>query len=279
MGDCGIAGPLPLPGFADTGLHRATSTAPGTGIEHPPTAPACFRAIGSSISEQLGAGRSWSRAAAECGRASRHDRARRRRCWSSRSSALDLAEEAGLLSSDGVSVSFRHPLVRSAAYESAPVGRRQRTHAALADALEAEGQRDRAVWHRAMTTVRANEAIACALEASARRSQERGGHASAASAFERAAELSEAEGSRGVRLALAAEAAGMAGQVDRARGLIERSLPLADQSSARTVAVPERGHRRDDGWLKHGVAALENGGGTQRGRVTDAPESCLRRAR
>ena len=51
-----------------------------------------------------------------------------------------------------------------------------------------------------MTTVRANEAIACALEASAHRSQERGGHASAASAFERAAELSEAEGSRGVRL-------------------------------------------------------------------------------
>jgi hypothetical protein len=92
----------------------------------------------------------------------------------------------------------------------------------------AGGQRaDRAPWHRAMATDTADEDIAGRLEASARDSQRCGGHASAASALERAAELSESETARGSRLAMAAVAAWLAGQAERARGLIDRSVPAA----------------------------------------------------
>ena len=81
--------------------------------------------------------------------------------------ALDPAEEIGLVRTDGAVLSFRHPLVRSVVYESATLGQRQRTHAALAAALEDGVSAERAVWHRAMAAVTQNEEVAAALEASA----------------------------------------------------------------------------------------------------------------
>ena len=79
--------------------------------------------------------------------------------------ALDPAEQAGLVRTDGTSLSFRHPLVRSVVYESVPLSRRRRAHAALAVALAGEQQAERAVWHRAMATSTADEEVAEALEA------------------------------------------------------------------------------------------------------------------
>ena len=67
--------------------------------------------------------------------------------------ALDPAEEAGLVRTDGTALSFRHPLVRSVVYESVPLSRRRRAHAALAVALAGEQHAERAVWHRAMATL------------------------------------------------------------------------------------------------------------------------------
>ena len=49
--------------------------------------------------------------------------------------ALDPAEEAGLVRAQGAALTFRHPLVRSAVYDSAPIGRRQQVHVALATVL------------------------------------------------------------------------------------------------------------------------------------------------
>jgi tetratricopeptide (TPR) repeat protein len=73
----------------------------------------------------------------------------------------------------------------------------------------------------------ADEEVAEELEVSARRSEARAGHASAATAFVRAAELSADEDRRTDRLTAAAEAAWAAGQPERARELIARALPLA----------------------------------------------------
>ena len=58
----------------------------------------------------------------------------------------------------------------------------------------------------------------------------RGGHASAATAFERAARLSETEQARGRRLFAAARAATEAGQLGRAGELVSRALPLASRA-------------------------------------------------
>ncbi len=141
--------------------------------------------------------------------------------------ALDAAEQDGLLRIADGTVEFRHPLVRSALLESSTHSQRRAGHAALAAALTADHHVDRRVWHQALASVSGDEEVAAALEASARRYESRAGHASAATAFARAAELSSSDYSRMHRLTAAAQAAWAAGQPDRARDLITRVLPLA----------------------------------------------------
>ena len=141
--------------------------------------------------------------------------------------ALDAAERDGLLRIADGAVEFRHPLVRSALLESSTHSQRRAGHAALAAALSADHHTDRRVWHQALASVSADEEVAAALEASARRYESRAGHASAATAFARAAELSGSDDSRMRRLAAAAHAAWAAGEPDQARALIARVLPLA----------------------------------------------------
>ncbi len=142
--------------------------------------------------------------------------------------ALDPAEHAGLLSTRDEVITFAHPLIRTAIYESATRAGRQRVHAALAGVLAAQGQADRSLWHRTMATDTSSEELAAALEAFARQSERRGGHASAASAFERAADLSEDARHRSGRLAAAAAAAWHAGQAGRGQELVHRALPSTD---------------------------------------------------
>jgi DNA-binding CsgD family transcriptional regulator len=144
-----------------------------------------------------------------------------------REDTLDSAERVGLLRVAGGRVVFRHPLVRSALLESATHSERRGAHAALAAALSGDEHADRRAWHNALASLTTDEEVAAALEASARRYQARAGHASAATAFARAAELSTDEGRRISRLAAGAEAAWAAGQPQRARELIARALPLA----------------------------------------------------
>jgi DNA-binding CsgD family transcriptional regulator len=140
---------------------------------------------------------------------------------------LDSAEKAGLLRLVGGRIEFRHPLVRSAVQGSSTLTERRGAHAALAAALSAAEDSDRRVWHQALATLTTDEEVAAALEASARRSQARAGHASAATAYTRAAELSADEDGRARRLTAAAEAAWAAGQPERARELSARVLPFA----------------------------------------------------
>jgi DNA-binding CsgD family transcriptional regulator len=141
--------------------------------------------------------------------------------------ALDPAQQAALIRITGATISFRHPLVRSALYQAATLSQRQQVHEALARALSGEENTDRRVWHQAMATLTVDEEVAAALETSARRAQLRAGHASAATAFVRAAELSTDEARRGQRMAGAAQAAWAAGQHGRAREIIGQALPQA----------------------------------------------------
>jgi len=141
--------------------------------------------------------------------------------------ALDPAEGTALIRISGTTITFRHPLVRSALYQGATLSQRQRVHAALAGAFTGEEHADRRVWHQALATLTGDEEVAAALETSARRSRARAAHSSAATAFLRAAELSTDQERRTRRIAAAAQAAWDAGQPERARDAITRALPVA----------------------------------------------------
>lgn len=141
--------------------------------------------------------------------------------------ALDAAETAGLVAVDSPIVSFRHPLVRSAVYQAATFQQRQAVERAIAAALDDEVDADRRAWHLANAALGPDETAADALHRSAERARQRGGHAAAASAYERAAALTAAPEPRAGRLADAADAAWLAGQPDRARAAIEAALPQA----------------------------------------------------
>jgi DNA-binding CsgD family transcriptional regulator len=170
--------------------------------------------------------------------------------------ALDPAEATGVVRADGTRVVFRHPLVRAAVLDAATLAQRQRTHAALAAVLTDEEHADRRVWHHALATLTADENVAAALEAAARRSQLRGGHASAATAFERAAELSDGDPMRTRRLGEAAEAAWAAGQPERARGLVTRSLANADGRQRVRLLFLSGVIEARSGWLPDALAPV-----------------------
>jgi DNA-binding CsgD family transcriptional regulator len=144
-----------------------------------------------------------------------------------RPEALDPAEQGALTRVRGTQLEFHHPLVRSAVYQGAPLSRRLAAHRALASVLDGEADADRRAWHRAAASMAPDPAVVEDLEQAAARARQRGGFAAASRALERAAVLTPEELPRARRLALAAENAWLAGQLERARMLLERARPLA----------------------------------------------------
>ena len=136
-------------------------------------------------------------------------------------------------------VSFRHPLVRSAAYRSATVAGRREAHRALADATDAEADPERRAWHRAHAAVGPDEAVASELERSAARAQARGGVAAAAAFLERATGLTADSARRGVRALAAAHAKLDAASPDEASMLAATAdlCPLDDLDRAKLARL------------------------------------------
>ncbi|MBL1119441.1 AAA family ATPase [Streptomyces sp. 110] len=123
--------------------------------------------------------------------------------------ALDPAERSGLVRVADGRVLLRHPLVRSAVYHAASFHERRQAHLALAAALAEEP--DRRAWHLAAASTGQDPEVADALAESAERARGRGGYAAAATALERAAELTPVPELRARRLLSAAQAAMFAG--------------------------------------------------------------------
>lgn len=162
------------------------------------------------------------------------------------SDAVSAAATAGLVSIDGATLRFRHPLVRSAVRQRASLAQRQAAHAALAAAYADDP--DRAVWHRAASLVAPDDGVVAQLEEAAARAQRRGAPANAAAALERGAQLTSDDAKRGALLIRAAEIEFELGRRDTSRVLLREAqgLALADRDRTRLAFLREV--LLDSGW-------------------------------
>ncbi|WP_431900429.1 ATP-binding protein [Nonomuraea sp. bgisy101] len=142
------------------------------------------------------------------------------------------ATEVGL-ADFGQRISFRHPLLRRAAYQSATAEQRRAVHRALAESTDPDTDPDRRAWHRAQATDGTDEEAAADLERSASRAHARGGPNAAAAFLEQAAALTVDPARRADHAA--AHAHMSAGSYDRVLELlaIVRAEPLTELQSAR----------------------------------------------
>jgi len=194
--------------------------------------------------------------------------------------AVEGAEELGLIEIADGRIRFRHPLVRSAIYQSAAAPLRRRAHRALAACLTGDWQADRRAWHRAAGVAGADEDVAADLAAMAERARARSGYAVAARALERAAQLTPAPERRAVRAIAAADAFWRAGRGSRAEQLLTGALAEAHDPVLRADAEHLLGrlvHFRGDPLAAHGilVAGALRVEHDDRGRAADLMASAL----
>ena len=152
--------------------------------------------------------------------------------------ALDAAVDSGLVIARDDRVAFRHPLVRSAVYQSAPAAGQRAAHAALATALAA-AEPERAAWHRALAAAAPDEQVALGLERTAALARRRGGHVAEARALERAARLSPDAAAGTARLLAAGTAALLAGEAAWARSLLDEVTARTDDPAVLADAEHE----------------------------------------
>jgi DNA-binding CsgD family transcriptional regulator len=170
--------------------------------------------------------------------------------------------EAERLISVGPQIAFRHPLIRSAVYHSAPLHERRRIHEALAMASDPQIDPDRRAWHRATAALGPDEGIADELERSADRARQRGGHAATAAFLSRAAELTPDEHQRTERMLAAVEAELISGATNSAQAILLQVTPRLVDPTQRARGLRLQGALR---WAE--------------GQLADAPSLLLQAAR
>ncbi len=122
----------------------------------------------------------------------------------------------------GQTVRFRHPLVRSAIYNSASGTDRRAAHGALAGAAMGSGRPDVEAWHAGKAQIGLNPMVADQLELVADRAGRRGGFVSRANVLAQAAALTPSGRVKNARLIAAAEAALAAGAAHIGLDLVDR---------------------------------------------------------
>ena len=153
----------------------------------------------------------------------------------------DPAAFAGLLRWD-TTITFRHPLARSAVYRAAATKERRETHRALAEVTDPATDADGRVWHLAHAADGPDDHVAGELERSADRARSRGGLAAAAAFLERAALFTADPAPRARRALAAAGTKFQAGDFDATRELLKMAAvgPLSELDQARVDLIQGR---------------------------------------
>ncbi|WP_229068562.1 AAA family ATPase [Actinoplanes sp. DH11] len=167
--------------------------------------------------------------------------------------------DAGLMRTE-IRIRFRHPLVRSAIYESATVDDRRAVHDALALATDPVVDPERRAWHAAQAAAGPDEQLAEELERLASRARSRGGLAASGAFLEQAATLTPDTGSQARRLVAAARARQECGDFGRALQLlasaeatVQDPMLLAQAQVVRARVAFDRG--RDEPAVRGLIAA------------------------
>lgn len=149
------------------------------------------------------------------------------------------AEQAALVRLTGQGIRFRHPLMRSAVYHAAPPDARRAAHLALAEVLRDEP--DRRAWHLAAACPGPDAEVSAELERTAARARRRGGHAAAARALQRAADLAPRREDSARLLVEAAAAAVFTGDIAWVEELSAAARARTDDPSLLTAAAVQAG--------------------------------------
>lgn len=150
---------------------------------------------------------------------------------------LEQAETARLVDVTGSAVTFRHPLVGTAAYQGAVLARRFAVHQALAEAASDPDCRAR---HLAAATTAPDERVAAEIVRSAERARARTAFLAAAGLYRQAAHLTPESVARAGRLAEAASLALAAGHGEQAAELVRQAEPLTEDVKARAMLAQVR---------------------------------------
>ena len=149
---------------------------------------------------------------------------------------LDAAQEARLIIVDHDQPGFRHPLVRSAVYQTCPVGWRRRAHLDAAQVFEHSHHPkaiERRAWHLIAAGEVSNAELARSLAESGHRQLAARNFAAAGLLFERGARLAPDPQAKRELLIHAAHGTRLAGSIDKSRALTleARALAFADQDA------------------------------------------------
>ncbi|MEV4461186.1 AAA family ATPase [Microbispora sp. NPDC049633] len=147
------------------------------------------------------------------------------------------AEQAGLVDVTANVVTFRHPLIATAAYHGAALARRIAVHEALAGAATDDDCRAR---HLAAATTKTDERVAEVIARAAERARARTAYAAAAGLYEQAARLTPHPRSRAGRLGEAARLALSAGHPKQAADLVDQAERLVDDPESLAELAPVR---------------------------------------
>jgi DNA-binding CsgD family transcriptional regulator len=180
---------------------------------------------------------------------------------------LDPAEDAGLIAYQHGQPEFRHPLVRAAAYRTAPSRGRRRAHLIAAQILEQSTSTaglERRAWHLVAARTAPNETLAETLQIAADHEFAAANYTIAGKLYERSSELTPPGNDAMRRMLQAADALRLAGAIDEARTLLRHAMTLGSDTALR-VAIDYAHYRLQayaggmidgrDGLIRTGEAA------------------------